>query len=334
MLTKSATSPRAAADLIMRATSAPNTYIFAELLQNPKIRELAQSSEDLAPYVSLLHIFSHGTYASLKDVPNLPNLSDAQKLKLRQLSLLSFARESNHHAVQFNNSAPVLGYASLLSRLDLGAARELEELVISAVYAGLIEGQLDPKNKLVRIDRVAALRDVAPGSAPSASGTEGTAIGGLLSSLQAWASRCEATLSSLEAQMAGLRADADRRAAQAAGWSEKMGKLTEEESKRGKASGSHKSNLLTLGVGSSASSRGASGSGAGRSATAAPPTVTGSTPGGGASLLNVLRHGSKRGAGTLDASGNSDIDETMDLDDDGPNSAEGSRRSSKRKVQG
>ncbi|KAJ3473052.1 hypothetical protein NLG97_g10544 [Lecanicillium saksenae] len=61
-LSKSATSPRAAADLIERATSAPNTYIFTELLQTPQIQSLAGSHPEFQPHVALLRIFSHGDY--------------------------------------------------------------------------------------------------------------------------------------------------------------------------------------------------------------------------------------------------------------------------------
>ena len=59
-LSKSATSPRAAADLVTQATAAPNTYVFAELLQTPNIQALSQSQE-YAPHLRLLEIFSWGT---------------------------------------------------------------------------------------------------------------------------------------------------------------------------------------------------------------------------------------------------------------------------------
>src|ERR1700710_2090717 len=70
-LTKSASSPRAAADLVTRATSHPNTFIFAELLQAPQIQALAEAPEQVA-YLTLLEIFSYGTYADYKNTPNLP----------------------------------------------------------------------------------------------------------------------------------------------------------------------------------------------------------------------------------------------------------------------
>lgn len=64
-LSKSATAPRAASDLIIQATTAPNTYIFAELLQAPNIQNL-RTSEEYAPYLTLLEIFAWGTWADYK----------------------------------------------------------------------------------------------------------------------------------------------------------------------------------------------------------------------------------------------------------------------------
>lgn len=61
-LAKSATSPRAAADLITQATSAPQTFVFAELLQTPNVQGLFQSP-DYASYLHLLEIFAWGTIA-------------------------------------------------------------------------------------------------------------------------------------------------------------------------------------------------------------------------------------------------------------------------------
>ncbi len=59
-LSKSATSPRAAADLVTQATSHPSTFVFAELLHTPNVRAL-HASPEYAPYYTLLEIFSWGT---------------------------------------------------------------------------------------------------------------------------------------------------------------------------------------------------------------------------------------------------------------------------------
>lgn len=70
-LSKHANSPRAAADLITQATSAPNTYVFAELLQTPNIQSLL-GSEEYASYLTLLEIFAWGTWGDYKGTIRLP----------------------------------------------------------------------------------------------------------------------------------------------------------------------------------------------------------------------------------------------------------------------
>ncbi|KAI1334339.1 PCI domain-containing protein [Xylariaceae sp. FL0016] len=204
-LTKSATAPRAAADLVTQATSNPNTYVFAELLQTPQIQALAQST-DYAFHLKLLEIFSHGTYATYTSTPNLPSLNDAQILKLRQLSLLTLASDPHN-----------LTYAALQQDLALPDARAVEDLVISAIYAGLIEAQLDPRNGVVLISSVSRLRDLAPGS-----------ISPMLATLRAWSGRCTETLNDLEAQIAAIKADAARRHTEKKVWDQAQAKLVED----------------------------------------------------------------------------------------------------------
>ena len=64
-LAKSANSPRAAADLVSQATSSPNTYVFAELLQQPNIQALAKN-EQYASSLKLLQTFAWATWESYK----------------------------------------------------------------------------------------------------------------------------------------------------------------------------------------------------------------------------------------------------------------------------
>lgn len=67
-LAKSATAPRAAADLIIQATSAQNTYVFAELLQQPNIQALAGNEQYGSSY-ELLKCFAWGTWDTYKGQP-------------------------------------------------------------------------------------------------------------------------------------------------------------------------------------------------------------------------------------------------------------------------
>ena len=62
-LAPSATSPRAAADLISRATSAPNTYVFAELLQTRQIQALRTAEPQWARWLRALELFCWGTWS-------------------------------------------------------------------------------------------------------------------------------------------------------------------------------------------------------------------------------------------------------------------------------
>ncbi|CAN9337158.1 unnamed protein product [Alternaria alternata] len=184
-LSKSATSLRAASDLIMQATSAPNTYVFAELLQTPNIQKL-RSSEEYASSLTLLEIFAWGTWEDYKAHPNLPKLSAQQHQKLLLLSLLPLSHSHN-----------TLTYKHLMTALELPTTRALEELITTAIYSGLITATLDPAHSLVSVTSISPLRDLAPGSLPT-----------LQNTLQSWSQRCDSALADLEAQVAKVKKEA------------------------------------------------------------------------------------------------------------------------------
>jgi len=160
----------------------------------------------------MLQIFSYGTYAEYRAAtPNLPELNPAQKLKLRQLSLLTLARSRQN-----------LTYDALKTQLELDDARELEDLVISAVYAGLLDATLDPHRATVQVHSVAPLRDLAPGAIPP-----------MITSLKAWSDRCGNTLEHLERQIEGVKAEAARRAREKKDADEKVEKLLAQATEEG-----------------------------------------------------------------------------------------------------
>ncbi|KAI1138169.1 hypothetical protein F5Y05DRAFT_385342 [Hypoxylon sp. FL0543] len=278
-LTKSATAPRAAADLVTQATSNPNTYVFAELLQAPQIQDLRQSPE-YAPYLALLEIFSFGSFEAYThaqtrtSAPTLPKLNDAQTLKLRQLSLLTLARNPRN-----------LSYATLQHALGLPDSRAVEDLVISAIYAGLIEAQLDPRNQTVHVSGLSPLRDLEPDSIPS-----------MLKSLRSWSSRCSTTLADLESQISAVKAAAAARAAEKAAWDKTQAKLVEDQRK------------------SEPSASGAHGRSQGRLVDAAVARLRGGN--------GVAHRSVKRGSGSLEPG--QDSDEAMDLDEEEPDDGEAS----------
>lgn len=84
--------------------------------------------------------------------------------------------------------------------LDLQTKRDLENLVISVIYAGLVEGSLDPYNERVIVTSISPLRDLEPNSIPT-----------MLRILDQWSSRCISTLADLEKQVTAIKTEALKR---------------------------------------------------------------------------------------------------------------------------
>lgn len=145
-----------------------------------------------------------------------------------------------------------LSYANLLQALGLENPRELEDLVISAIYAGLVTGTLDPYHQLVSVSSVSPLRDLPPNSIPS-----------MLSTLNEWSTRCVSTLADLEKQIASIKADALKRHREERDWAAHVEKLIEgkeEKEKGGEGKGGMFGGLgRRLGAANSAAKRGNAG---------------------------------------------------------------------------
>ncbi|OCT49904.1 COP9 signalosome complex subunit 7 [Cladophialophora carrionii] len=211
-------SPRFVAELIKGAISDRGAYIFTELLQLPTVQALRGT--EFEPWLTLLEIFSWGTYEEYKGMsqgptsrdqhrtkrlsaanPSLPQLDVHQTLKLRQLTLLTLA--SPFSPPTPDNTANNLTYAALLSHLQLSNPDELEGLITASIDGNLLTARLYPTSSppSVHIISVAPLRDLRPQSLPT-----------LLQILQTWESRCVSVVSDLESQIATIRATAQQRA--------------------------------------------------------------------------------------------------------------------------
>ncbi|KAJ6126881.1 COP9 signalosome complex subunit 7 [Penicillium sp. IBT 18751x] len=189
----SATSPRFIANIITNATSSPHTYVFAELLETPTIQSLSSPNTpaEYQGYLKLLEIFAWGTWQDYQATPDLPKLSIEQTLKLRLLSLLSLSA-----------TVKPLTYQSLMTALSLSSTAELESLVTTAIYASLISARLSPATTppTVNVTSVAPLRDVRPQSLPR-----------MVSLLTQWEARCGEVVSDLEAEIARIKENAEKR---------------------------------------------------------------------------------------------------------------------------
>ncbi|KAI0252734.1 hypothetical protein BJV78DRAFT_1124302 [Lactifluus subvellereus] len=179
----------AAAKLILDAISAQGVYFFAELLDAPSIKELAGSEQHRAHY-ALLEIFTYKTYQDyLQQKVALPELSPAQTTKLKHLSLLSYAMQQR-----------VLPYSYLQTNLDIPTIRQLEDLIIEAIYLDIIRGRLDQKEQQFEVEYTIG-RDVPH-----------EAIAGILTCLEHWSSKTATVLQALDSKLVSL---AERNAARA-----------------------------------------------------------------------------------------------------------------------
>lgn len=78
------------------------------------------------PYHDLLELFAYGVYEDYaKKSTELPDLSESMLIKLRQLTLVSLATGQK--------SLPL---AELGKQLAISSTRQLEDLIIEAIYAG------------------------------------------------------------------------------------------------------------------------------------------------------------------------------------------------------
>mmetsp|Transcript_34749 Transcript_34749/g.61147 ORF Transcript_34749/g.61147 Transcript_34749/m.61147 type:complete len:238 (+) Transcript_34749:90-803(+) len=121
--------------LITQALSNPNTFVFGELLA--VVRETDVGAE----YLRLLEIFAYGTYTDyLAEQSRLPELTAAQQRKLKMLTLSTMAAQEH-----------VLSFEMLQQQLHVLTVRELENMVIDSVYAGLLEAKIDHRSKSVQV---------------------------------------------------------------------------------------------------------------------------------------------------------------------------------------
>lgn len=167
-----------AAKLIQEVTAAPGVYVFSELLDMPNIQELSASPTH-SQFYSLLQLFAYKTYmdyVQYKD--SLPPLTPAQTLKLKHLTLVSLSMDKR-----------ILPYSQLLELLDMQSVRDLEDLIIEAIYQDVIRGKLDQKDNQFEVEYTMG-RDVEPGK-----------IETMLTALQNWASTTAAVLSTLDEKL-------------------------------------------------------------------------------------------------------------------------------------
>jgi COP9 signalosome complex subunit 7 len=136
------------AAVIAEAVSHEKLFVFGELLELESVKALEADAAHGGAF-RLLKLFAYGTFAGAAGA-GVEALAPEQAAKLRLLSIVTLAQD-----------VKVIPYASLLSQLQITEIRELEDIVIDAIYSGLMNAKLDQKNKAVEV--LSAIgRDVDP----------------------------------------------------------------------------------------------------------------------------------------------------------------------------
>uniref|UniRef100_U3IYK5 COP9 signalosome subunit 7B n=3 Tax=Anatinae TaxID=2068716 RepID=U3IYK5_ANAPP len=95
--------------------------------------------------------------------------------------------------LELANVQECIPYSVLLKDLDMRNLRELEDLIIEAVYTDIIQGKLDQRNQVLEVDFCIG-RDIQKKD-----------ISNIVKTLQEWCDGCEAVLLGIEQQV--LRAN-------------------------------------------------------------------------------------------------------------------------------
>ncbi|EDQ88011.1 uncharacterized protein MONBRDRAFT_26732 [Monosiga brevicollis MX1] len=125
---------------IEQVTSAPDVYVFQEVLDLPQFQALRESEH--ASHLQLLEIFAYGTLADYTAAQaKLPAINEAQRRKLQLLSIVTLCSAQK---------AP--SYGVLMEAADVHEVRKLEDLLIAAIEIGLLEAKLDQAQSQVSFD--------------------------------------------------------------------------------------------------------------------------------------------------------------------------------------
>lgn len=146
--------------VIMKALTDPRIYCGFDQIKEKLSKPLSEAN-DGETMLRTLDLFSYGTYQQYVNANDghYQSLTEAQLFKLRQLTVISLVQQSCLKGDQVG----ILPYEDLKQEVGLD---EVEELLISCIYAGWIAGKLCQKQKCLVISSAdgppCQARDVDP----------------------------------------------------------------------------------------------------------------------------------------------------------------------------
>jgi COP9 signalosome complex subunit 7 len=147
---KDCNSPARAAALVKDVLAHPQIYSFSPFLRVHNLLAL-KSTEHQHWYHALTCFAYHDYQYYLNHKHQLPELNEQQLRKLRVLTIVSMA-SLNTKQISYNDIIRALHMQSL-------PVRDMEDLVIESIYAGLLHAKLDQRRRIVEV-KFAVARDV------------------------------------------------------------------------------------------------------------------------------------------------------------------------------
>jgi len=163
----------------------PHLYVFGEVVENEKIKQLSNTDDKTKQSYALLELFAYGKYSDFKTrEKDFPALSAQQLNKLQQLTIITLAKKKRQ-----------ISYQSMMQELGLPTIRDVESLIISSIYEGIITGKLNSEKQQFVVEETLG-RDVRPHE-----------IDNMINSLTEWQKQSNVVLNTLEQRVTYARSE-------------------------------------------------------------------------------------------------------------------------------
>ncbi|KAJ6029292.1 hypothetical protein N7499_000438 [Penicillium canescens] len=226
----SASSPRFIANIITNATSSPQTYVFAELLELPTVQALRSpdTPAEFQGHLKLLEIFANPRPTRTERRTNNQTPPPLPLVPVNNNQTPNLHLSKNRPLLRLNNRPRIADNNSNLRLPDNSPPLPSQQTTL---------GERNSRFPL---------RDVQPTSLPK-----------MISILTEWESRCGNVVSDLEAEIARVKTDAAKRAHKKYTYDQRLEKAVErrQNGASGEAGGGRRGNRARFGAGLGGSKR-------------------------------------------------------------------------------
>ena len=200
--------------LVLKIFSEPNVFAGYDQVKVMLSAALEKGGVEGEKMAKTLDLFSYGMYGDyIKDTTLFLSLTESQIFKLRQLTVMSTVQK---FALQKTRIIP---YQEFQQALGLSNGRQVEEVLISCIYSGVMGAKLCQKTNSLKLDpaKVLHTRDVPPSEVPRMMEQLQAMRNALLQSQQAMQNNQQAVTRELEQYSAFLKQAEQKQKAKAEG---------------------------------------------------------------------------------------------------------------------